>query len=316
MHAVAVAVPGAVLIVIVEEKVRLAAGGIVFDLVDQFAEAGGGKLVDVGDLKIHGQLDFVELAAVHLGEFGDVGLVGFADEHGIAGIFIDHLPHLAQYFVHFRQVVGVLVLDVLVAVGVCSGQKRVVVEIRIFEEARDGVEAEAGDAAIQPEAHHVVHRFADFGIAPVEVGLLGIKMVVIELAGPRVEFPGGVAEPGLPVVGRLAGAFAVAPDVPVALGIGARGAGFDEPRMFVGGVVRNEVHDHADVASFRFLHQAIEIGHGAVLRIDGGVVGDVVAEVHLRRRIHRRDPDGVDAEVFQVVEALGDAVEVADAVAV
>ena len=86
--------------------------------------------------------------------------------------------------------------------------------------------------------------------------------------------------------------------------------------MLVGGVVRNKIHDDADVAGFRFLHQMIEIGHGAVLRINRGVVGDVVAEVDLRRRIHRRDPDGVDAEIFQVVEALGDAVEVADAVAV
>src|SRR6202012_4153146 len=48
----------------------------------------------------------------------------------------------------------------------------------------------------------------------------------------------------------------------------------------------------------------------------GLVVGDVVAEVDLRRGVHGRDPDGIDAEALEVVEALGDAVEVADAVAV
>ena len=65
-----------------------------------------------------------------------------------------------------------------------------------------------------------------------------------------------------------------------------------------------------------FGDEAVQVGEGAVLRIDGLVVGDVVAEVDLRRGIHGSDPDGVDAELLEVVEARGDAVEVADAVAV
>ncbi len=65
-----------------------------------------------------------------------------------------------------------------------------------------------------------------------------------------------------------------------------------------------------------FGDEVVDIGERAVLRVDGLVVGDVVAEVDLRRGIHGRDPDGVDAEGLQVVEALGDAVEIADAVAV
>jgi hypothetical protein len=60
----------------------------------------------------------------------------------------------------------------------------------------------------------------------------------------------------------------------------------------------------------------VHVGEGAVLRVDGLVVGDVVAEVHLGRRIHRRNPDGVDAEVLEIGQALGDAVQVADAIAV
>ena len=62
--------------------------------------------------------------------------------------------------------------------------------------------------------------------------------------------------------------------------------------------------------------EAVHVGEGAVLGVDGGVVGDVVAEVDLGRGVHGGDPDGVDAEGLEVVEALGDAVEVADAVAV
>ncbi len=86
--------------------------------------------------------------------------------------------------------------------------------------------------------------------------------------------------------------------------------------MLVRGVVHHHVHDDADVALVGLGDQAVEVGEGAVLRIDVLVVGDVVAEVDLRRGIDGREPDGVDAELLQIVEALGDAVQVADAVAV
>ena len=65
-----------------------------------------------------------------------------------------------------------------------------------------------------------------------------------------------------------------------------------------------------------FGDQAIEIGQRAVHGVDGFVVGDVIAEIDLRRREARGDPDGVDAELVQVIELGGDAVEVADAVVV
>ncbi len=86
--------------------------------------------------------------------------------------------------------------------------------------------------------------------------------------------------------------------------------------LLVGGVVEDVVHDDADVAALGFRGHVLEVGHGAVLRIDGCVVGDVVAEVDLGRGVHGGDPDGVDAELLDVVEARGDAFDVADAVAV
>ena len=57
-----------------------------------------------------------------------------------------------------------------------------------------------------------------------------------------------------------------------------------------------------------FGHQTIEIGHRAVLRIDGLIVRDVVAEVDLRRRIKRSYPDRIHAQRFQIVEMLRDPV--------
>jgi hypothetical protein len=67
---------------------------------------------------------------------------------------------------------------------------------------------------------------------------------------------------------------------------------------------------------FRLGHQPVKVLQRAVLRVDVLVVGDVVAEIHLRRGINGREPDGVDAQFLQVVEPRGNAVQVADAVSV
>ncbi len=50
------------------------------------------------------------------------------------------------------------------------------------------------------------------------------------------------------------------------------------------------------MALVRFRHQVIEVLQRAILRIDVLVVGDVVAEVDLRRWIHGRKPDRVHAQ--------------------
>ena len=86
--------------------------------------------------------------------------------------------------------------------------------------------------------------------------------------------------------------------------------------MLIGGVVDDVVHDDADIALASFGDEVVEVGHGSVGGVDGGVVGDIVAVVDAGRGIHRSDPDGVDAEGLQIVEAGGDAFDVADAVAV
>src|ERR1035437_3968284 len=63
-------------------------------------------------------------------------------------------------------------------------------------------------------------------------------------------------------------------------------------------------------------YQAVKVGQGAVLGVDILVIRDVVAEVHLRRGIAGSEPNGVDAQLLQVVQPRGNAVQVADAVAV
>ena len=73
---------------------------------------------------------------------------------------LDHGADLAQARVDGRPVL------VVVATGL------VVAKFRVLGEPVDGVDAEAVDATVEPEAQHVVHRRLYLGIVPVEVGLL------------------------------------------------------------------------------------------------------------------------------------------------
>src|SRR5690606_12408377 len=61
----------------------------------------------------------------------------------------------------------------------------------------------------------------------------------------------------------------------------------------------------------RLLNQRVEILERAEQPVDLAVVGDVVAHVVLRRLGNGREPDAVDAEALDVVEAADDAREVA-----
>jgi hypothetical protein len=69
-------------------------------------------------------------------------------------------------------------------------------------------------------------------------------------------------------------------------------------------------------SSVMTLEEVLEVAQAAVVRVDGGVVGDVVAVVLERRGVEGQQPHGGDAQVLQVVELLGQAAEVPDAVSV
>ena len=64
------------------------------------------------------------------------------------------------------------------------------------------------------------------------------------------------------------------------------------------------------------VHEAAEVLHRAEVGIDAAVVGDVVAVVAAGAGIERQQPERGDAEVLQIVELLGQAGEIADAVVV
>ena len=133
MNAVAVTIPLARLIVIAEKIVRLPANGVMVYLVQQPAEIWRRQLINVGNLKIHWQLNLVVLCSVHLGELGDIRLVGLADQHRISGILVRYLSHFAQHLMNFGQIVCIFVRDIRITISVLPRQNRVVVQIRVFK---------------------------------------------------------------------------------------------------------------------------------------------------------------------------------------
>ena len=160
-------------------------------------------------------------------------------------------------------------------------------------------------------------RLLDRRVLEVEIGLVGVEPmpVVGRATGSQDQFDGSkswkMIRASRVTLGR------VAPDVEVALGRAGRGApGPLEPGMLVGGVVQHQLGNDANAAAVGLLDEQLEVGQRAVVGVDGGVVGDVVAVVAQRRGIKRQQPERRDAQVLEIIELLGQAPEITDAVAV
>ena len=110
---------------------------------------------------------------------------------------------------------------------------------------------------------------------------------------------------------------AVAPDVVVALrarrGTSARCL---EPGVLVGGVVDDQLGDDLEPARVGGRQEGSELVERAVVGMDVEVVRDVVAVVAQRRRVHRQQPDAIDAQLLQVIEPGQEPREVTHAVRV
>ncbi len=158
------------------------------------------------------------------------------------------------------------------------------------------VHAETIDAAPEPRRHGVQHCGAGIPVAPVDRRLLGQEGVQVVLPGHRVQGPGRAAELADPVGRGATVRRGVAPNIPVALRIVARGSAGHEPGMAVGAVAGHEVQQQFHPACVDGGEQALEIPHRAEDRVDAGIIRHVVAEVGHGRRIEGRDPDRVDAE--------------------
>ena len=210
-----------------------------------------------------------------------------------------------------QQVRAVVVLEK--AAG--RGHQPVVGQTLGLGDEGDHVLAEAVYALVQPEAEDFLHFLPHEGVVHVQVRLLDSEEVQVVFAAQLVILPGLALEKTVPVVGQSAVRARGPPDVIVRVGLDAATA-LLEPLMLTAGVVHHQIHDHLDVPGVRALQHLFKGLHAAVFRGYVHIIRDIVAAVHPRRGIQRREPDPADAERFDVIQLFIDAPEVAHAVAV
>ena len=311
----------ALYIVVGNRPARPAFGHLRLERFDRGADVGGTALLGQQlEAVTHVQAAFVAV----LGG-GRQRILGgnFAERAGIR-VTVQQGAHVFQQAEVLR--LRVVVVVILERVGIVRAEAaagaqlrrlgRVVAQLRVVVREVDRVQAEAVDAAIQPEPQVVDLRRAHLGIVEIEVGLRGQEIVQVVLPAPRLPFPGDAAEDRQPVVGRRAIRLRIRPHEPVRLWVVAAGAALAEPLVVDRAMAEHLVDHHLQAQRMRLGEQAVEVPERAEQRIDVAEIGDVVAEVGHRRLEERRDPDRIDTERGDVVQALDDARQVAHAVAI
>ena len=184
------------------------------------------------------------------------------------------------------------------------------------DDERHGVHAKTGDTKLDPEAHDLQDLRLHFRIGGVEVGLEIVESMVVIGLGRVVPGPGGLLHAGKhhPLVGILR--LGLRPDIPVAIfGIGIA-SGLPEPRMFVRGVVDDEVDQDADAALLGGVGEFDEIAERAIARVDGVEITNIVAVVAVGCGLKRHQPDRRYAKPIEIIETPHQAGKVADAVTI
>ena len=224
-------------------------------------------------------------------------LVRLREEHAAHELRVHVAPQLPEISVRLLQVLAARGLPLV--------------------EVRNGVQSQPIDSHGEPEIDHVEQSGSDIGAIEVEVRLVEVEAVPVVRFRDRVPCPVRGLEVLEDDAGFLVSIGRVAPHVEVALArAGRRPPRGLEPGGAVGGVVEDELRDDPEVPPVRLLQERLEVLDRAVRRVDGRVLGDVVAIVLERRGIEGQEPEHRDAEILQVIELLPEPPEVADAVRV
>ena len=227
--------------------------------------------------------------------------VPLGDERGLGVLDIQHIPDIAPDFA------GVLfVLSV------------------ILYKARRHIDAETVAAHVQPEPHDVLHGLhrrhaggivggllpllVDLSIAVVQRGL-----ALEEVQDIRAVALGLAADERHPVAGGKAG---IRPDKAVRVFVVPGLAAGLEPRVFLARVAGHQVEQHTDALLMRGPEQRGGVLVRAVARGDLFVVAHIIARILERRIKAGVDPQGIAAQVPDIVELGNNALQITDAVAV
>ena len=176
--------------------------------------------------------------------------------------------------------------------------------------------AEAVNTHVQPEAHNVLDLLAHLGVCHVQVGLLFGEDMQIPLIELLVILPCTTLEQTVPVVGRRLFSLTLAPVVVIVIGIVLAFLALYKPRMLVGGMIDDKIHEHAQTAlmsAVKHLLKDIEI---AVIGVNIAIVGYIITVVGVRRGVKRRKPYTVNIQRGDVIELAQNAPKVAYTVTV
>lgn len=146
---------------------------------------------------------------------------------------------------------------------------------------------------------------------------MGIEAVPEILTGHRIPGPVGLLGVEKDDAGAVVFLVVIGPDIEVA----GRRAGLGlaralEPRVLVRGVVDDQFGNHPQATFVGLGNETLGIGQSAVVGVHATVFGDVIAIVASWRGVERQQPDGVDAQIGNVIEFGDKAGKVADPVIV
>ena len=89
-----------------------------------------------------------------------------------------------------------------------------------------------------------------------------------------------------------------------------------EPFMLVGTVVHHQIHHNVHASLFCLGKQLVKLLHRSEFLRDRVVVGNVIPLIHKGRFINRREPDDVNAKLFQIVQLRDNSPQIPDSVPV
>ena len=174
----------------------------------------------------------------------------------------------------------------------------------------------------EPEAHDVLDRFAGRDGGRIHKALLpglgDIVEAVIEsrLAFEEIQDIAGASFALASDIGHAVRSLEaeIRPDEAVGVLIFLSLLAFFEPRMFLRRVSRYQIQQDSDSFPVRFFKETEEVFICAVSRRHFLVVAHVVPRVFKWRVKARIDPERVAAEAFDVVQLLGNSVDISDPV--
>ena len=86
--------------------------------------------------------------------------------------------------------------------------------------------------------------------------------------------------------------------------------------MFIRTMRRHNINHQLQAARMGLRNQRVKIRQRSVFRIDVAIIRYVITKILLWRRKERADPDGVNAQIGDIIQSGDNTLQVADTIAV